>query len=479
MLRVIRQQHPVGHGGFHTGCVHAGDKSIHYIYDCGSKKLRHLKKAVKKYVQTDLAEAAQNVDMLFVSHLDYDHVSGLDELLANVEVKDVFLPYLYAHPCYRILLITEALHDNRLLPSLVFFVADPIGWFLVRGVSRVIWVLGAPGNPVLPERPREQDSPPRLEIPCINGSDDSEETEKIIKEKLDVLRHIPEEEEEEGIPQHFLEAVASSLRKNGSRVAFLDHNRPILLRHATVEWLLLLFVHPEKKQAMARFRKRIMQLIQDVSGDSCSIVSNNPEISGSILKELLASRGLQARLKKCYREIKKEHNLVSMSLYSGLAPASSGFERVFRHLFLCDHFLGLHMCCGSRVGWLQTGDADLKKAKRRKAFLDHYNKLIPEVGVFALPHHGSRYSIDGSLFHKLPVPILSFACAQKGSKHPHLEVAEVAKRHGYVAVVTEEVETGISDVCFFQGNTLHSFMTTRLNRPRRRFGSSAKPNSPL
>ena len=72
------------------------------------------------------------VDALFVSHLDADHVSGMDRLLGSVAVDTVYIPYL--DPVAHVLDILEAAGEGAVSASLIEARIDPSSWFGRRGV---------------------------------------------------------------------------------------------------------------------------------------------------------------------------------------------------------------------------------------------------------------------------------------------------------------------------------------------------------
>ena len=74
-MRVIRTIHPVGHGGFFTEELCDATECYNVVYDCGTRNgtmllEREINKAFNR---------KQSVDLLFISHFDRDHVSGLKE----------------------------------------------------------------------------------------------------------------------------------------------------------------------------------------------------------------------------------------------------------------------------------------------------------------------------------------------------------------------------------------------------------------
>lgn len=104
---LTRTIHPVGHGAFYTEELTGfnGD-IIRVVYDCGSKQ------AIKQWQNIiDSAFTAQGatmakpkakgkrlpkeeIEILFVSHLDEDHISGISRLKKKYDVKCVVLPLL-------------------------------------------------------------------------------------------------------------------------------------------------------------------------------------------------------------------------------------------------------------------------------------------------------------------------------------------------------------------------------------------------
>ena len=92
-MHVTRFQFPIGQGCFHAGsirdddAVYHGEHAFHYVYDCGSDDGKALGEAIDSY-----KNQVSHVDALFVSHLDNDHVKGLDRLLSVVKVDTVTSP---------------------------------------------------------------------------------------------------------------------------------------------------------------------------------------------------------------------------------------------------------------------------------------------------------------------------------------------------------------------------------------------------
>ena len=145
MMRVTRIQYPIGQGCFHAGSIHArvaADHDVHeyhYVYDCGSDDREDLGEAIDNYkTQTS------RVDALFVSHLDNDHISGLDRLLSAVKVHTVYVPYV--NEVVLVLELIQAELDGAISVSLIEASMDPVNWFRNRGVERVVGVRESPDD---------------------------------------------------------------------------------------------------------------------------------------------------------------------------------------------------------------------------------------------------------------------------------------------------------------------------------------------
>jgi Metallo-beta-lactamase superfamily len=158
-MKVVRRQHPIGQGNFHTASIsleateqHPTEEKFNYVYDCGSDNYSALNREIGVFVHSN-----KKVDALFISHLDSDHVSGLDRLIAGIEIDTVYLPYVDD-----MLTLMDLLEEDAsvgLTGSLIEAALDPAGFFGRRGVRRVVRVRpgGAPDSAglILPDLPPE------------------------------------------------------------------------------------------------------------------------------------------------------------------------------------------------------------------------------------------------------------------------------------------------------------------------------------
>lgn len=92
---ITRTFHPVGQGAFYTEnheCAFLPNDSFFVVYDCGNWKNE---KFAQKIIE-DTAKNNRDIDILFISHFDYDHVSGLNILLMHCNIRRVVLPLLHS-----------------------------------------------------------------------------------------------------------------------------------------------------------------------------------------------------------------------------------------------------------------------------------------------------------------------------------------------------------------------------------------------
>jgi hypothetical protein len=138
--------HPVGQGLFHSAKVSVGSCTAHYVYDCGVWPLSTaFTKSVREYARDC---GSDGIETVFLSHMHWDHVSGINDLLGNAQrIGTVILPYLY--PSERALVLASSFDDGPLPdPSdggdwFVRFLTSP-SRFLREDLkaSRVVFVRG-------------------------------------------------------------------------------------------------------------------------------------------------------------------------------------------------------------------------------------------------------------------------------------------------------------------------------------------------
>lgn len=90
MISMIRTVHPVGQGAFISEKFIKSGQETTVVYDCGSQSGKSL---VEREIRNSFEKDAP-IQAVYISHLDNDHVNGLEYLIQHCRVKKVYLPYL-------------------------------------------------------------------------------------------------------------------------------------------------------------------------------------------------------------------------------------------------------------------------------------------------------------------------------------------------------------------------------------------------
>jgi ribonuclease BN (tRNA processing enzyme) len=104
MCNFVRTIIPIGQGAFYCEKFCIRNKSLNVVYDCGT-----LSSKINLYTEIDnLFAVGEQIDLLFVSHFDSDHVNGIKYLCEKHKVKKIVLPeitdnlwYLYTLSTYK------------------------------------------------------------------------------------------------------------------------------------------------------------------------------------------------------------------------------------------------------------------------------------------------------------------------------------------------------------------------------------------
>jgi hypothetical protein len=384
MITVRMEQHPVGQGGLSTGEVTQFGHSLRWAYDCGSTQDEPLVREIKR------AARGGGRDLLFLSHLDSDHVSGVDRLLAQCPAREVVLPYMEHDD-----LLATATRDaarGRLSGLYREASSDLAGWFAARGVETLTFVRGAPDGdegggggdgPIVPEPSEGGRERGEGEITAkwtVTPSPLDPRAEATLAPSIPPIRvqQVPRE-------------AALKLESGG----------------AALNWVLIPHVHRPESWRFARFRN-LLEIEFGLPLDVARIANAARSEVG------------RNRLRSCYDGLWADHNLVSMTLYSG--PLSDSLESP-RALLGYRYF--------GRPGLMLTGDAHLDQRGRRKAFFRHYRRFSPLVGGLMLPHHGSIHNFHEDLLDGFPRLEIAFACAGPNNYgHPHSGVRHAVKDAG-------------------------------------------------
>ncbi len=402
-MRVIRVQWPVGQGCFSTGMVEAAGGTIHYVYDCGARSVSNLEPIVAAY-----ARRVPRIDALFVSHLDGDHVDGLDTLLARLDATTVYLPYLSASQRLLALARAEA-EDNRFTASFVQVQFDPAGWFGSRGVERVVFVRNGDDTDLLDGDEKPSPKPGLREGPREAGGLTLDEQSRI-------------------------RPIAAGKPGRAALLEMqIENHIAVANGGAAVDWILRPYVPRVSDARAEQFEKKVLVALGRAPSDV---------IDAAALQVLLKTPEGRRKLRRCYDAILtdgggEKHNAVSMSLYSGPAGDSNIWKIETRS---DGGMISLHGNW-TTVGWIGSGDAKLKSRNPRQKWRSYYRAELARTMTLLLPHHGSKANFHSDLLrHPLHICIASADERDEGYRHPSAEVVEAIEDANYfLAHVTKRL----------------------------------------
>jgi hypothetical protein len=378
LIDVTLTQHPVGQGGMMSGYLAIDGGHFHWVYDCGSNQNVALKREIAQVA------ARGPIDCLFLSHLDSDHLNGIDLLLAQTSVAEVVLPYL--NDLDRLVAAAHDASTGALRGEFLSFLGDMAGWLGARGVERVSFI-----------DPRSDDDGEGVPLPDFGpGGGGRDVGEGPIRGKW------------QGGGQSADKSVLHHESGEGPAVQYLSTDAHLILvaGSSVINWILAPYAHRPSDRRMLAFRR--------------AMVNKFGRNYLSQLPKMIKDDKVREQIKECYDLIWSDHNLVSMANYAG----PSAFLN-WKSICSSGPFNARHPHIYNAVGWLGTGDMHLDVGIRRKAMLGHYRQLLDQVNVFALPHHGSRRNFHPSLLASMPNMTQALAAAgPNGYGHPHTDVIE-------------------------------------------------------
>lgn len=401
-----RYQLPVGQGGFNVGTLRElgpNEKrwrrslvsdaipfaDFMYVYDCGSDPIAGVLQSVLSIVAR---RPSRQLDMLFVSHFDRDHICGIPHLLhkkKGLRVDTIVMPYL--DDIDRMIAfgrsaatsgerVAERFHED--------LVVDPLGTMASFEPRQIIMVKPDDENedgldffelpPAEPPRSGLDGMPWKGKDPMGWGS--TRPTSHRLPEGATVVQRI--------------EFDVGAGTEGG--------------------WVL----KPYVKRASQRDRDAFCAAVEVALGWT-------RDSFGEKIKDKKERRRLvtthRTAVARAYAWAFGDKNETSLTLYSGPAePQKAG--AVLRNS---------QMFAKARVGWMGTGDLGLKDPLTVQRFQNYYRDEMDWVTTFMLPHHGSAHNFDSSLF--MIDAELWVAAAQpihKKWKHPAPEIVRAVRASG-------------------------------------------------
>lgn len=453
---VHRKQHAVGHGGFHVGRITVRKDEVQlpqlmlfessdaqgkstkifeklYVYDCGSESPHAFERAIRSHRLT----SDGGTDLLFVSHLDSDHINKLDRLMGVSPAKIVILPYLDAEDLSELLI--REVDEGDITGSLRAYASDPVQWWRLRGADTIIFIEsgngedqaptgGPPDTGIDPDGlPRSESEGASVRLTCVLRKPRGDAPKGFAVAKYETPNDVDRDLPAGGV----LAGSASHFRIEWQT----EKNSP--WRYG--DWILAPYVHPVEARRRREFRDAIMR----------ELGLSNPqsdEFAAALLEKLRSHRRTLVALYSKHFEVGQ--NAISMSLYSGPQRLGGGSGTSDWRVPVRQLEFGYEMT-QSPVGWLKTGDSKLKQSDRRDPWLRFFNPHTYHIHILSLPHHGSFKDFHEDILKFDALKIAIATTIRDRNRVARLEdtLSEVEAAKKNYAVVDDQSENAFDIAC--------------------------------
>jgi len=338
------------------------------VFDCGTLSERTSLETAIEAFKRDLNN--NQLDVLFISHLDDDHVNGIKNLLENLICKRIYLPYLT--PIHRLYVaIRHSPQDTNDFDDFISFLQSPHRYLLnIEGtrIEKIIYVIGnSEENSITNSENIGPIDPDRSDF-----------------EIIDKLSFIPEE------------VFSLEMNQIGSDynnvVEFRNGNNSVQLSRI---WEFYLYHKPASDDLIDKLIEEINKLYS---------LSIDRQLSQEALELILKNKGKLGELRKKFKKLFKSINRTGLIIqHKPIGYQSAGFIKVnnyypFHHYFnqgsrifkrdaFHNHNLPDYYYWGVT---LLTGDICLNQIEDS----DYIKRHLESVLVFQVPHHGSYQGWD-------------------------------------------------------------------------------------
>lgn len=373
LIRSFSKFHNIGQGLFYSGyfSIYQNENSrVDYVIDCGSEDMKYLNNALTEYIDDLCRHKKGMLDVLILSHLHEDHISGLEKLCRAFRIKRVILPYL--DPIERLVLYLE---NKSKLEWYADFIINPTAFFRKYHVDEIVYI---------------DENDDRLEKNTnVNNRPDPQFEFFINRDGLNISigkmqRDFALEDNVKKIDPEILNITGGD--KRSLQVSLLKEYSLII--YGVIEFDF--FVKKLKTDVFKKFKRNVSKiigvkpLIDAINNESkrIQIINEYNKLPGNFNNTSLCNSIVSYGNHRIYN-------------YKCNAPIECFDERCILACHCCKRI--------DRFGYIFTGDICLAPAKSGsqsglcKDFISHYKSKAEKINVFVVPHHGSTNNWDAKL----------------------------------------------------------------------------------
>ena len=373
---MLRSFLPVGQGAFYLERFEINGEKTNVVYDCGS--LTDVK-IVEKEIRANFNKG-EKIEIVFISHVDQDHINGLKYLLEYCDVKNIVFPYTKRKDRIALIIDYFCNKENPSSDDFIYeFINNPYNALREYDFNVALWG-------VMDEYNR-------------NESDWRNELEE---ERVTAIRS------------------GENILKN------LIHNEI----SSKINWEYIPFNFREDS------RKK--QFFDELNNNLINIGLSSEQISMDNISKQWRKPDVQKAIIDAYKKVKGSLNANSMVLFSGIRDNNIRQWRInpYNRFYYC-----CHKCidCYLRTnGCLYTGDYEADGKIKWLELKNAYSKYWDYIGCVQIPHHGSYRNYNPE-FALLDTYFVISAGLESRWRHPSGSVLkDLLLKRKYPLIVTEQ-----------------------------------------
>lgn len=389
---VYRKFLPVGQGAFYLEqFINNTNEKINVVYDCGS--LTNLK-IVKQQIEENFSEK-EEILIVFISHLDADHVNGLEYLLENCSVKNIVFPLINSKDKFILSIDYLCSSCEHKMDDFTYkLINDPVGTINeVSKCSEVIYV--------------DENNSYNKNIYRIYR-------ENIIDGNKKEYSYVLSGE-------NIFDFICNKDKLTINQFSNCKH------------WEYIPFNFRQDKRAK--------NLIKEIKNNLVNLKLFDPSTTSDekFLQDLLkkwSNEQIQNTIRSAYEKISGSINTNSMVLFSGIKDENIKQVLIESNLTSCNFISQSNGC-------LYTGDYDASGKQKFQDLKKAYDGCWEYVGCIQIPHHGSYRSYNKDLALDTAYYIISAGKANL-YRHPNGSVLKSLLYEGRCPfIVTEETQSKV------------------------------------
>lgn len=355
-LHIARTQWAVGNGFFHSGSVGSEANSLSYVYDCGALGRKPNQAALNREID-EFCRRGKRIDVCFISHFDFDHVSGIDRLASSASITQFVIPMV--PPSGRLFALARQVSEETF--------GDALDDENFRAYSELI------ADPVT-----------RLED--IAEYDPQREAPAVVE--VEPAGEVPPEDEPDAEPANLNPRSVGAADRGELKID--THLNKFTIAGSKVVWEWKYSVGNQMQSGASNFVSLLVQR---------GLISSDLDLDDPrVVFDLVINH--RADLVQAYDDTVAvigssfTRNLTSLMLYSGPPLGSAYYGYRSRETKVERAEIG---AWNPRPGWLALGDTDLRSMARINEMNAMWASRKPHVSTFAPSHHGSRWDWSDQL----------------------------------------------------------------------------------